>query len=76
MSRPEKPERRRLKDIKTALVTFVSFALTGGVLLLNGLLLPWNEEGALFALYGACVGFVLALAVSALGLWFMKKNKD
>ena len=56
-------------------MTALSFALTGVLLGINGFFLPWSEEGALFALYGASVGFALALALSALGLWFFWKNK-
>lgn len=44
-------------------------------LLVRGLLLPWSEEGALFALYGAGVGFSLAVLCNLGLIWLMRRRK-
>lgn len=48
-----------------------------GTLLFRGLALPWSEEGALFAVYGAGVGFALAIlgSMGLLWLWDRKKRR-
>lgn len=44
-------------------------------LLVRGFLLPWSEEGALFALYGAGVGFSLAVLCNLGLIWLMRRRK-
>ena len=46
-----------------------------GTLLLRGLALPWSEGGALFAVYGAGVGFALAILGSMGLLWLWERKK-
>ena len=54
----------------------ISMAFAFLVLLVNGLRLPWNEEAALYAVYGAAVGFYAAIVGSMFLVWKMnKKNK-
>ena len=45
-----------------------------GTLLLRGLTLPWSEEGAIFALYGAGVGFSLAVLCSMGLVWLLNRD--
>ena len=44
-------------------------------LLVRGLLLPWSEEGVLFALYGAGVGFSLVVLCNLGLIWLMRRRK-
>ena len=45
-----------------------------GTLVARGLTLPWSEEGALFALYGAGVGFALAILCSMSLIWLLRRR--
>ena len=55
-------------------LTIAALAVALSTLLLRGLLLPWSEEGVLFALYGAGVGFALAILCNMALIWLMRKN--
>ena len=55
--------------------TIAALAVALSTLLVRGLLLPWSEEGALFALYGAGVGFSLAILCNMALLWLMQKHR-
>ncbi len=55
-------------------LTIAALVVALSTLLIRGLLLPWSEEGALFALYGAGVGFSLAILCSMILLWLMRKR--
>ena len=45
-----------------------------GTLAVRGFLLPWSEEGAVFALYGAAVGFSLAILCNMALMWLMRRR--
>ena len=55
-------------------LTIAALAVALSTLLVRGILLPWSEEGALFALYGAGVGFSLAILCNMALLWLMQKR--
>ena len=55
-------------------LTSIALIVALTTLLVRGLLLPWSEEGALFALYGAGVGFSLAILCNMALLWMMLKR--
>ena len=57
------------------LLTIAALVVALSTLLIRGLLLPWSEEGALFALYGAGVGFSLAILCNMALLWLMRKRR-
>ena len=44
-------------------ITAVSMIFALAVIVISGLQLPWNEEAALFAIYGSTVGFYAAIAM-------------
>ena len=56
-------------------LTAAALAIALPTLLIRGLLLPWSEEGVLFALYGAGVGFALAILGSMGLLWLWERKK-
>lgn len=56
------------------LLTITALAVALTTLLIRGLLLPWSEEGVLFALYGAGLGFSLAILCNMALLWLMRKR--
>ena len=46
-----------------------------GTLVVQGIRLPWSEEGAIFAIYGAGVGFCLAILCSMALTWLLKRRR-
>ena len=67
------PNAQKMLRILTAAALAVAFP----TLLIRGLSLPWSEDGVLFALYGAGVGFALAIlgSMGLLWLWDRKKRR-
>ena len=55
-------------------VIAVSMIFTMVVIIMSGFRLPWNEEAALYALYGGFVGFYAAIALSMFIVWKMNKK--
>ncbi|MDR1731785.1 MAG: hypothetical protein LBR61_06775 [Synergistaceae bacterium] len=61
------------KEFKYLILLSILFAFVA--LLIAGLRLPWTEEGAIFAVFGASAGFCAAIIMSMLMVWKMNKNK-
>ena len=61
------------REFKYLIVISMVFAFL--VILVNGARMPWSEEGALYAIYGATAGFYIAIVTSMLLMWKMQKNK-
>lgn len=55
-------------------LTIAALVVALSTLLLRGLFLPWSEEGVLFALYGAGLGFSLAILCNMGLIWLMRKK--
>ena len=69
-----KPQTPQNAQKTLRILTAAALVVALPTLLIRGLLLPWSEEGVLFALYGAGVGFSSAILLSMLLLWLMKKR--
>ena len=50
-------------------ITAISMIFTLAVIVVSGFRLPWNEEAALYAVYGSAVGFYAAIAMSMFIVW-------
>lgn len=61
-------------QIKYKYLIAVSMAFAFAVIALNGLRIRWTEEGVLYALYGGVIGFYLAIAISMLLVWLMRRK--
>ena len=61
------------KEFKYMTVISMIFAL--GVIVAGGLRLPWNEEAALYAIYGGGVGFYAAIVMSMFIVWKISQKK-
>ena len=65
------------KEYQYLIVITMVFALL--MLILGGLRMPWNEHAVPYALYGAAVGFYLAVVIGMVVVWNMvdqeKKKK-
>lgn len=55
-------------------MTVAAAVVALGTLIVRGVTLPWTEEGALFALYGAGVGFALAVLCSMGLTWLLRRR--
>ena len=44
------------------------------VILVNGIRLPWSEEGLIYAIFGAAVGFYIAIVMSMFLVWKITKG--
>ncbi|GHS93395.1 hypothetical protein AGMMS50276_03740 [Synergistales bacterium] len=56
-------------------ITLASFAFCFVVIAYNGFKLPWNEDAALYAIYGCAVGFYLATALAMFMVWIFSRKK-
>jgi len=56
-------------------ITTISMIFTLAVIIFSGFRLPWNEQAALYAIYGSTVGFYAAIVLSMFIVWKMNKNK-
>jgi len=61
------------KEFKYITVISMIFALA--VIILSGFRLPWNEQAALYAIYGSTVGFYAAIVMSMFIVWKMNRKK-
>jgi hypothetical protein len=55
-------------------ITVISMLFVFVFLVVEGLRMPWSEEGALYAVYGSSVGFYLAIAMSMFVAWRIWKR--
>jgi high-affinity Fe2+/Pb2+ permease len=63
---------RRFKAIYTA----VSMIFANTAVAATGLRMPWNEEAALYAVYGASAGVCAAITAGMLVMWAARKNQN
>ncbi|MDR1649787.1 MAG: hypothetical protein LBR71_05955 [Synergistaceae bacterium] len=63
---------KRFKLIYTA----ASMIFANAVVAVTGLRMPWNEEAALYAVYGASAGACAAITAGMLVIWTVDKNKS
>jgi high-affinity Fe2+/Pb2+ permease len=54
----------------------VSMIFANTVVVVSGLRLPWNEEAALYAVYGASAGVCATVTIGMLVTWTIRKNKN
>ena len=57
-------------------ITAVSMAFALAVIVGSGFRLPWNEEAALYAVYGSTVGFYAAIVMSMFIVWKMNQKQN
>ena len=57
-------------------ITVISMVFTLVVIVAGGFQLPWNEEAALYAVYGSAVGFYAAIVMSMFIIWKMDQKKN
>ena len=57
-------------------ITAISMIFTLVVIVAGGFKLPWNEEAALYAVYGSTVGFYAAIVMSMFIVWKMDQKKN
>ncbi|MCL2009611.1 MAG: hypothetical protein FWG71_03575 [Synergistaceae bacterium] len=62
--------RKEFKYITAISMIFVLIMITAG-----GFRLPWNEEAALYAVYGGAVGFYAAIVMSMFIVWRINKKQ-
>jgi hypothetical protein len=63
---------KRFKIVYTA----VSVIFADTVVAVSGLRMPWNEEAALYAVYGASAGVCAAITAGILVMWTVRKDKN
>lgn len=66
--------RKKLKEFRYLYYVAVTMLFVFVFIVVGGFRLPWNEEGALYALYGSTVGFYIAIAISMVVVWKMQKR--
>jgi len=57
-------------------ITAVSMVFAMVMIVAGGFQLPWNEEAALYAVYGSAVGFYIAIVMSMFMVWKMNRKND
>ena len=57
-------------------ITAISMFFALAVIVAGGLQLPWNEEAALYALYGSAVGFYAAIVMSMFIVWKINQKNQ
>ena len=62
------------KEFKFITAMSMIFALS--VIVFSGFRLPWNEEAALYAIYGSAVGFYAAIVTSMFIVWKINRKQD
>ena len=50
-------------------ITAISMIFALAVIAGSGFQLPWNEEAALYAIYGSTVGFYVAIVIGMFIVW-------
>ena len=55
-------------------ITAVSMIFALAVIAFSGFRLPWNEEAALYAIYGSTVGFYAAIVIGMFIVWKMNRK--
>ena len=55
-------------------ITAISMIFALSVIVVGGLRLPWNEEAALYAVYGSAVGFYAAIVMSMYIVWKINRK--
>ena len=55
-------------------ITAVSMIFPLVVIVFSGFQLSWNEEAALYAIYGSTVGFYVAILMSMFIVWKMNRK--
>jgi hypothetical protein len=53
----------------------VSMIFANAAVVVSGLRMPWNEEAALYAVYGASAGICAAITAGMLVMWAARKDK-
>jgi len=61
------------KEFKYITAISMVFALT--VIVGSGFQLPWNEEAALYAIYGSTVGFYAAIVTGMFIVWKINRKQ-
>ena len=56
-------------------ITVISMIFTLAVIVVTGLRLHWNEEAALYAIYGSTGGFYAAIVMSMFIVWKMNRKQ-
>ena len=57
-------------------ITAISMIFTLTVIVAGGFRLPWNEEAALYAVYGSAVGFYAAIVTSMFIVWKINQKQN
>ena len=57
-------------------ITAVSMIFSLAVIVGGGFKLPWNEEAALYAIYGSSVGFYAAIVMSMFIVWKINRKQN
>ena len=57
-------------------ITAISMIFALAVIVVTGFRLPWNEEAALYAIYGSAVGFYAAIVMSMFIVWKMNQKRE
>ena len=55
-------------------ITVVSMIFITAAIVVSGVRLPWNEEAALYAIYGSAVGFYSAIVMSMFIVWKINRK--
>ncbi|MDR2175698.1 MAG: hypothetical protein LBO82_07140 [Synergistaceae bacterium] len=53
-----------------------SMVLANTAVFVSGLRMPWNEEAALYAVYGASAGVCATITAGMLIMWAVRKDKN
>ena len=56
-------------------LTAVSMIFSLVVIVWSGFQMPWNEETALYAIYGSSAGFYAAVAMGMFIVWKMNRKR-
>ncbi|MDR1048564.1 MAG: hypothetical protein LBL51_02320 [Synergistaceae bacterium] len=63
------------RKFKIAL-TAISVVYADVLVAASGLWMPWNEEAALYAVYGASAGVCAAITTGMLVVWLTRKDRS
>jgi hypothetical protein len=58
-----------------AVYTAVSLIFADTAVAVSGLRMPWNEEAALYAVYGASAGVCASITVGMIVIWLMRRGR-
>lgn len=66
---------KKLTQLRALKLMLICSAVTASATLIwRGITLPWSEEGAIFALYGVCVGLCIGIALNMIMMKLFNKS--